>query len=150
MAGEAATIFGVNRLRLVGDARERSAVNARFAVYHVSWEVFGFGTADIARAFGRADHSSVSHGIARARDMIQRDAEFASRTQLLLERAHELAAGRVILSASTAPSLTREDPRRRRVVNYFLAALERLAIDNPEGFDQLIARYSSYDPAHHL
>lgn len=72
----AANVAGITVAEMMGPGRSTKFVQARFAVYLVSQER-GLSTPEIGRRVGGRDHSSVLHGIARAKDMEKRDPEFA-------------------------------------------------------------------------
>lgn len=80
---EASAIFNVHRRDIVGPYRYRFLIPCRFALYYALRER-GASLATVGRWMQR-DHSSVIHGIERAKDMIERDQGYAKLVQHLIE-----------------------------------------------------------------
>jgi len=139
-----ADIFGVHRVLLLGTGRERRIALPRFAFFHAVRETTGLSLPLIGRAMGGGDHTTVMHGIARAEALRQADPVFARKLQSLIE-----------FSTNAVPRLQdlvidgSLESQRRRVTYHVLNSLERLAKQNPAGFDCLMLWAGSYDPTHH-
>lgn len=139
-----AEIFGVNKSMLTGRGRARRLAIPRFAFYYAVRETTGLSLPTIGLAMGGRDHTSVMHGLNRASEFIREDADFAVK----VERLVDFAAAKAATLRTTAEQETLQR-RYRRATYYVLASLERLAIHNPAGFDQLMLWAGSYDPTHH-
>jgi chromosomal replication initiator protein len=60
---------------LVGDNRARPLSHARWAVMLALWNA-GWSTMRIGRALGNRDHTTVMHGLKKARELREVDADF--------------------------------------------------------------------------
>jgi len=74
----AAAMTRIDRADIIGPRRNRMFSSVRFAIYHVAhnWGLHSSG--QIGAAVGGRDHTTILHGLDRARYMIERDAGFAS------------------------------------------------------------------------
>jgi hypothetical protein len=138
-------IFGTAPVMIQGAGRCRELALPRFAFYLVVRQQLGLSLPSIGRFMGKRDHTTVMHGIERARDLIDRDAEFAEKVEALRKSVQEMMADNLL---TPAPAV--HERLSRRVGRYVLQSLERLAIENPKGFDQLVLRAGSNDPSHHF
>lgn len=72
----AAQNSGIRAADILGPCREREIAHLRFAVW-LALHTRGFGYAPIARRFGR-DHSSIMHGVKRAREIAAGNPAYAA------------------------------------------------------------------------
>lgn len=75
---KAAALFYVHPRDLVGKARFKWLIPARFAAYK-ALRMRGWSYPRIAKLVGDRDHSSVMHGCDRAEYMMERDPEYAAK-----------------------------------------------------------------------
>lgn len=146
-----AEIFDVSREHLTGARRARQYCRPRFAYYLVAHEESDASLPVIGRALGGRDHTTVLHGLRRAAYLIEKDVEFALNVQSLRRFAKEHKA--TLVTRLNAGEEVKRSQRREvlmRTRHYVMRSLERLAIENPAGFDRLIAQAGSYDPKNYL
>lgn len=147
----AAEIFGVPREHLTSARRARQYGLPRFAYYLVAREATDASLPVIGRALGGRDHTTVMHGLKRAACLIEKDVDFALNVQSLRRFAEEHKA--TLATRFSAGEEVKRSQRRavlQRTRHYVMRALERLAIENPAGFDRLITQAGAYDPTHHF
>lgn len=79
--------FQVPHEALIGPSRDRGLANARFAVALVLREAdpFKYTTPVIAAVVQRKDHTTILHGIKRARELVATDADYAAKVEALRE-----------------------------------------------------------------
>lgn len=93
--------FQVPHEALIGPSRDRSLANARFAVALVLREAdpIKYTTPVIAAVVRRKDHTTILHGIKRARELRDQDAVFAAKVEALreaLDAAPEKVSGELV------------------------------------------------------
>lgn len=138
----AAEIFDVPKACLMGVGRTRHLAEPRFAFYAIVRTKLGASLPEIGHAVNR-DHTSVMHGLKRAEDLMTRSKAFRERAERLAEAVDQHIA------ACHATAQERRARIVRRVRRHVWKSLERLAVENPAGFDKLILIAGSYDPTHH-
>lgn len=74
-----AQAFGVTVMALKSQQRHRTVAFARFAAFLMLREERHLSYSLIGRHLGNRDHSTVHHGVARARDFLIEDEDFAAR-----------------------------------------------------------------------
>jgi hypothetical protein len=141
---ETAEIFRVPKMALIGAGRARRLALPRFAFYRAVRDTLGLSLPAIGRAMGGRDHTSVIHGLRRADEFLKRDPDFAQRF-ISLQEAVQAFHDEQTFAAEEAKS-----SRLKRVRRHMLHSLERLAIENPKGFDKLMLQAGSHDATHHL
>lgn len=79
--------FQVPHEALIGPSRDRSLANARFAVALVLREAdpLKYTFPVIAAVVRRKDHTTIIHGVRRARELVEQDALYAARVEALRE-----------------------------------------------------------------
>lgn len=85
LVARASTWTGISQEELLRSGRKRDTSWTRFAIALVAKES-DRSLWQIAGVFGQ-DHSSVKHGIDRARELVEKDADFAELVRLLREEA---------------------------------------------------------------
>ena len=68
-----AAVFDVSPQRITGPQRMKAICRARFAAYLVMYETCPVSTTQIGRALGDRDHTTVLHGIGRAKALCHGD-----------------------------------------------------------------------------
>ena len=72
----AAEVFGLCRQDIIGSSREREICRARWAAM-LTLRRRGYSLPRIGRAIGDRDHTTVMHGLVRARDLCAAEPEYA-------------------------------------------------------------------------
>jgi len=83
----AARIWGLPMYRLIGASQDRKCTRPRFAIYLVCRE-HGIPFPQTADVLAR-DHSTVIHGTERARDIAQRDPDYAAKLDELRKAVND-------------------------------------------------------------
>lgn len=69
--------LGITRTSLLADSRQTDIVRARFAIEYVAKKMLGWTYCQTGRAMAR-DHSTVMHGVRRAKQLYKEDDSFAA------------------------------------------------------------------------
>lgn len=69
-----------------GTGKDRSAVHARHMVMHICKTVLGMGPSEIARVFGRRNHTSILYALERAQKLAAEDLFFKSQIEEVVSR----------------------------------------------------------------
>lgn len=70
--------FGISIHEIVSPRKPTPTVRARFAVYRLLKERLAYGSVRIAKATRRKDHTTVLHGLKRAKELLATDPAWAA------------------------------------------------------------------------
>lgn len=82
--------FGIPLAEILGPSHRRIFARPRQVAYLICRDDGQRSYPEIARAFGNRDHTTVMHGVQRAREFLSIDAETAERTRAARQRIAEL------------------------------------------------------------
>jgi chromosomal replication initiator protein len=85
--------WGVTPESLIAKRRDRAVVQPRQVAMHLCRELLDVALADIGRAFGGRDHSTVIHGVDRVADEMTRDPALRDRVAKLRDALRRLRDG---------------------------------------------------------
>ncbi len=84
-----AEFFRIEFNELLGPQRQKNIVMARHIAMYLAKDLLDCNVVQIAKSFGRKDHTTAIHAIAKIKDLIQMDKNFASEYQVMKKKITE-------------------------------------------------------------